>query len=464
MSTQIQIASKATPAGITGQIQFNNAGAFGADSSLFWDNTNKRLGIGANSNSPSAALQVRTNVNTAHDVFNLQNGLYGDPLFRVRDNATGSAASTCSFFMNGRIYGGNSTLTFKEFDLGGYGLGASYGDAASNGVWLNNQGNIGDGVGSSVISVSSNVYINLQTTKKYKFEAQTGNFGIGNVGTLGARLDVRAQGALSTDIAFRVRNSADTANIISANGRGDVFIGLNAGRITTGINNTFVGIQSGFSNITGQENTAIGTNAGFANLGSYNTYLGVSAGQNGTTATGCTFIGYNAGQSSNAQYGVFIGYSASTTGGNGTVAIGYNAGAGTGVHNLSLGQSSGVGMTTGNYNTHLGYRSVASGITTGNYNNLLGSDIVVGAVSNNAVLADNQGNQAIRKDANHNVLLGKEVALATNATNGFAYFPTCAGIPTGVPAASFTGKAPIVIDSTNNKMYIYTNAAWVALN
>lgn len=288
--------------------------------------------------------------------------------------------------------------------------------------------------------------------------------GVGATPSTAVRLDVRAQGALSTDIAFRVRNSADTANIITANGRGDVFIGLNSGRITTGIYNTFVGIQSGFSNITGQGNTAIGANAGLLNLGNENTYLGYSAGQNGTTATGSVFIGYYAGGSSNASNGIFIGSTASTTGGDGTVAIGYSAGGGTGSHNLSLGQSSGVGMTSGSFNTHLGYRSVGSGVTTGNYNNLLGSNIVVGAVSNNAVLADNQGNQAIRKDANHNVLLGKETALATNATNGFSYFPTCAGTPTGVPAASFTGKAPIVIDSTNNKMYIYTNSAWVALN
>jgi len=35
-----------TPAGADKQVQFNNAGAFGADSNLAWDNTNKRLGIG----------------------------------------------------------------------------------------------------------------------------------------------------------------------------------------------------------------------------------------------------------------------------------------------------------------------------------------------------------------------------------------------------------------------------------
>jgi hypothetical protein len=35
-----------TPAGSTGQVQFNNAGAFGASANLFWDITNSRLGIG----------------------------------------------------------------------------------------------------------------------------------------------------------------------------------------------------------------------------------------------------------------------------------------------------------------------------------------------------------------------------------------------------------------------------------
>jgi hypothetical protein len=40
--------------------------------------------------------------------------------------------------------------------------------------------------------------------------------------TAGARLDVRAQGALSTDIAFRVRNSADTTNLFEVQGNGFV--------------------------------------------------------------------------------------------------------------------------------------------------------------------------------------------------------------------------------------------------
>ena len=210
----------------------------------------------------------------------------------------------------------------------------------------------------------------------------------------------------STATIFNVRNSANTLDIIKANGRGDAFIGQGAGRLTTGVSNTFMGINAGSNNITGQENTAIGASAGGSNLGSFNTYIGTGAGQNGTTSEGSTFIGYYAGQNSNANYAVLIGYTAGTTAGNGSVAIGYNAGPGTGTHNLSIGQSAGAGMTTGAINMHLGYRTVGSGVTTGNYNTLVGGDIVVGNVSNNAVLADMQGNIAVRKDANHYVGIG----------------------------------------------------------
>lgn len=49
-------------------------------------------------------------------------------------------------------------------------------------------------------------------------------------------------------------------------------------------------------------------------------------------------------------------------------------------------------------------------------------------------------------------------ALATTATSGHIYFPTCAGTPTGVPAA-FTGRAAAVYDTTANKLWIY-NGSW----
>jgi hypothetical protein len=50
-------------------------------------------------------------------------------------------------------------------------------------------------------------------------------------------------------------------------------------------------------------------------------------------------------------------------------------------------------------------------------------------------------------------------ALATNATDGFLYVPTCAGAPTGTPTAR-TGTAPIIVDTTNNKLYFYSGGQW----
>jgi hypothetical protein len=73
-----------TPAGSTGEIQYNNAGAFGASSNLAWDNSNVRLNVGAPS-SPTGRLNVKgsgtlTTVNTR-----LTNS--GDTeLFKVLDN------------------------------------------------------------------------------------------------------------------------------------------------------------------------------------------------------------------------------------------------------------------------------------------------------------------------------------------------------------------------------------------
>jgi hypothetical protein len=67
--------------------------------------------------------------------------------------------------------------------------------------------------------------------------------------------------------------------------------------------------------------------------------------------------------------------------------------------------------------------------------------------------------ERMRLDSNGNVVAGGSVALATAAINGFLYVPTCAGTPTGTPTA-ITGMAPIVVNTTNNKLYFYSGGAW----
>lgn len=67
--------------------------------------------------------------------------------------------------------------------------------------------------------------------------------------------------------------------------------------------------------------------------------------------------------------------------------------------------------------------------------------------------------ERMRIDNAGNVIVNT-AALATTATDGFLYIPSCPGTPTGVPT-SYTGRLPMVFDSTNNRLYIY-DGAWIS--
>lgn len=54
------------------------------------------------------------------------------------------------------------------------------------------------------------------------------------------------------------------------------------------------------------------------------------------------------------------------------------------------------------------------------------------------------------------------VELATDATTGFLYIPSCPGTPTGTPEAQ-GDLVPMVVDSTNNRLLFYSGGAWRAV-
>lgn len=125
------------------------------------------------------------------------------------------------------------------------------------------------------------------------------------------------------------------------------------------------------------------------------------------------------------------------TGGPGTAAVGGEGGridiiAGAGGNNATAG---GVG---GNVNIRAGLPGTGGTVAGGS---------IICQTGRSALAT------CLTMDDLGNVVVGN-AALATTATAGFLYIPTCAGVPTGVPTA-FTGRVPMVYDSTNDKLYLY---------
>lgn len=112
---------RVVPAGSTGQIQFNNSGAFGADPQFFWDNTNKRLGIDTN---PLAKLHIIDNISpggglsTIFDMGVITNqyyiGFYGGGSQQAFFGTGNNQPNTLNFGTGG----GTIVLTLKNSNVG----------------------------------------------------------------------------------------------------------------------------------------------------------------------------------------------------------------------------------------------------------------------------------------------------------------------------------------------------------
>jgi hypothetical protein len=87
-----------------------------------------------------------------------------------------------------------------------------------------------------------------------------------------------------------------------------------------------------------------------------------------------------------------------------------------------------------------------------------GSDATMGTVGSHPLVFRTAAVERARIDSSGNVVINT-AAIATTATDGFLYVPTCAGTPTGTPT-TYTGRAPIVVNTTNNKLYFYSGGAW----
>ena len=249
------------------------------------------------------------------------------------------------------------------------------------------------------------------------------NVGIGTTSPQ-ARLDVRAQGALSTNIVFRVRNSTDTQNFLVVNGAGDVynngaggintntFFGANVGRLATGVQNTAVGNSALYSNTTGVNNTTVGHFALYSNTtGVNNMAIGTLALFSNTTSGDNTAIGTSALQSNTI-----------------------------GNRNTAIGRSAGRLISNGSNNTIIN-NSVFIGADTRALNNSETNQIVI-------------GHNAIGLGSN-SVVLGNN-SITITQLRGQVIMGSFASAPTGIEGA-------IYYNSTTKKHYGFDGTNWNAL-
>ena len=133
------------------------------------------------------------------------------------------------------------------------------------------------------------------------------------------------------------------AGLMNTEGYDNVFIGNTSGQgNTSGVRNIFIGTSSGEKNTTGFQNIAIGLQSGFSlETGRKNIFIGTVAGYSNVDGLDNVFIGNYAGWQSTGSSNVYIGR---TTGMNNTSGIG----------NVFIGEQSGQSNVEGSGNVFIG--------------------------------------------------------------------------------------------------------------
>jgi len=168
----------------------------------------------------------------------------------------------------------------------------------------------------------------VQQSSSLFWDNTNARLGVGATPSTAVRLDIRAQGALSTDIAFRVRNSADSITTLAANG---------LGHIETRVNNSFHFKTS----VIGSTNTI--------NKGDFGGY------ENGMV------VGHGNTMNPNVNMYIFGNNNSNSTNGNGIIA-GYNN---TAVNGNCFGSSN-----SSKFGNVFGNANIGAGSVFGNNNNI----------------------------------------------------------------------------------------------
>ncbi len=291
----INSGATATPAGSSGQVQFNDSGSFGASGNLFWDNTNARLGNATAT--PGYQLQIQKNdsaLTTALYLHNTNASPVNNTGLRIRmapyDPSFGAPVDIGSIWKNNGDGGGLR----NHFWIGANGatdalhfnLNTSYA-----GIWTS--------VPTKDLSLGGN------TSRTIWLERHT------TANTAGNNLTVQAGGATSGATDKNGGNLVLSGGIATGTGRSDIlFYGAASG--TSGTTDRTPGEVM---RVTGVGNVGIGTTNPYTKLEVNGT---VKIGDGGETC-GANYTGGIRYSGGNMQY--CNGTAWTTLGAAGTVAL-----------------------------------------------------------------------------------------------------------------------------------------------
>lgn len=389
------------PSGADTEIQFNNAGVFGASSSLVWDGSKVDI---------TGALRASTSLT----VLNALNGVAALTVTTGHGDASAVSTITTSGGVgsNGGVvstyYGTRDPSTLVTATAGSHYYRAN---GASSTIYVNTDGATAwqdlmapAGSVASVSSATASILVAsptsgsvILTPQNQEVDTVDGNtfYGqlAGNIGVKTGQFNTGFGGAALASLTTGNQNTAFGLQVGSyvTTGAGNTLIGFEAGAaLSTGSNNIAVGNSALEFNTTAANNVAIGyqTNPG---TGANNTTVGTIAGTGLTSGAGNVFVGYNSGATQeengagtpNTYVGMEAGRYPSGTGANvsgSNAALGYRAlrgnyPAGTDVvGNVAVGADSLLTVETGaELNVAIGFQA-GTLVSTGTNNILLGSE------------------------------------------------------------------------------------------
>ena len=334
-----------TPGGVNKTIQFNDGGVFGGDTSLTWDNVNKRLGLGSTTPTGRMVIQGSPTAPDSVPLFEIKSAdgaqvmaVYNKSIqFFIADDNANQGGFAVSGRNNAKGFTNNyftvnpdSTRIFLNEDVGNDGFAIKGINPGGTKDYLN-------------VSVDTTEFINPSQPRILWYPTKeaflTGRVLIEDKDSVGVNsfasgFESRALGDYSQALGFHARakgtNSTAIGNYANADGNGSFALGDSS--MAMGKGAFAIG--------------SVGRNAlGFSTL-------------DPTRANGNYSFAIGLGANSNFLASMAIG-SKSTADEIFAMALGFNSLA-SGPYSTALGYES---WADGNYSTALGYRSVA----TGNY-------------------------------------------------------------------------------------------------